>query len=363
MRVLFQPRIQNFLAPAGGGLKRQVLKTREFLEKTGVEVTMSLKHDENLADYDVVHLFSPDTYFQALNSKKYRTPVALSTIYWIDSYPGQSGLSYLKSKVMLPWRVAKVALASGQQGEAGRDLKRQRIADFTIDALTQHREVLNAADVWLPNGIEEYRQIVSNTGLEKEYRVIPNAIDEELLTMEETPVTVPGGDFALCVAAITPRKNQLQLIRIANELGIGLVLAGSYRIDHDSYFVQCQAAAMSNTVFAGELSDSQLAYLYRRARIHVLPSIYETPGLSSLEAALFGCPIATTGIGAVHEYFGDEAFYCDPYDYESIKSSVAAAWGAPRNETLKNRVLTEYTWSNVARMTADAYKMLLEHRG
>ncbi len=360
MKVLFQPRIQNFLATAGGGLKRQVQKTKEFLEKEGVEVTISLRHDENLSRYDLVHLFSPDVYYQALNTRKHRTPVVLSTIYWVDQYKSAKLKSRIKSNILLPGRIMKAALASCKQGEYGRELFRQHVADLTIDGLRQHLAVLESADVWLPNGIDEYNKIVANTGLNKNYRVIPNAVDEGLIYMEETPVNLPDGEFALCVAAITPRKNQLKLIQIANEMGINLVLAGSYRKGVDGYFEQCQQAARSNTVFLGELSDSQLVYVYRRAKIHVLASIYETPGLSSLEAALFGCPIVSTSIGAVYEYFGDEALYCDPYDYDTIRDSVASAWAAPRNETLKARVLNNYTWKTVAEMTLTAYRELLE---
>lgn len=359
MRVLFQPRIQNFLDPAGGGLKRQVVKTAEFLKSLGVHVSLSLKHDENLDCFDIVHIFSPDTYLQAINAGRYRTPVVLSTIYWIDRYPAAGTLSGIRSKILLPARVAKLALSSCRRRQGRWDLFRQGLADLAVDPLTQHRTVLKAADFWLPNGLEEYRKIVSNTGVDRPFRIIPNAVDQGLLCIEERPVPVPEGDFALCVAAISPRKNQLELIRICRELGISLVLAGSCRIDAAGYFDQCRQAAGPRTVFAGELCDAQLAYLYRRARIHVLPSVYETPGLSSLEAALFGCPIVTTSIGAVYEYFGDEAFYCDPRQRASITEAVLQAWNAPRNELLRERVLTSYTWQTVARMTLAVYQELL----
>lgn len=362
IKVVFQPRIQNFLADAGGGLKRQVLKTKEFLEKDGCEVTISLKHKEDLSRFDVVHLFSPDTYFQAINTKRFGIPVALSTIYWVDRYPDRDFFSRIKQQLLFPWRGFKAATDTLQFKSSRRELFRQRIADLRIDALTQHKLVLKVADIWLPNGQEEYQKIVANTGIEKESNVIPNAIDEGLLHIEETKVPVPPGDYALCVAAITPRKNQLKLIQIADEFGINLVLAGSFRKGLDGYFEECANIANSNVFFTGELNDQQLAYLYRRARIHVLPSIYETPGLSSLEAALFGCPVVTTSIGAVREYFGDNAFYCNPYDYASIKEAVAKAWRAPKNELFSQYVREHYTWEVASRMTLAVYRKLLAQR-
>jgi glycosyltransferase involved in cell wall biosynthesis len=363
MKILFQPRIQNFLNPDGGGLKRQVLKTKQFLEKMGEEVIISLKHDEDLQNFDIVHLFSLDTYFQARHTQKYRVPVVLSPVYWVDAYFQTSNISFLKSIIKLPYYLIKYKKLARIGGIYNKELYRQYVADIIIPAITQHRIVLASADIWLPNGEEEYKKIVNNTGLEKECRVIPNAVDEELLTLPESPVQLPKGDYALCVAAITPRKNQLKLIKIADELGINLVLAGSSRQGNEKYYKQCRAAAKANTLFLGELNDSQLAFVYRRAKLHVLPSIYETPGLSSLEAALFSCQIVTTPIGAVYEYFGDHAFYCDPYDDDSIKDALSKAWNTPRNDILRNEVLAKYTWRKIAEMTAEVYERLIKRVG
>ena len=56
MKVLFQSRTNLFDAP--GGDMVQMLKTKEFLEKLGVTVDVSLEFEPDLKDYDLVHLFN-----------------------------------------------------------------------------------------------------------------------------------------------------------------------------------------------------------------------------------------------------------------------------------------------------------------
>ena len=62
--------------------------------------------------------------------------------------------------------------------------------------------------------------------------------------------------------------------------------------------------------------------LYRSARVHVLPSWFETTGLVSLEAGLCRCDVREHNRGHAREYLGDFAWYCDPADPASICSAV-----------------------------------------
>ena len=83
MKVLFQSRTNLFDAP--GGDLVQMLKTKEFLEKQGIHVDISLEFEPNLDGYDLVHLFNlmepQDIYRQMKNAKKQNKKIALSTIY------------------------------------------------------------------------------------------------------------------------------------------------------------------------------------------------------------------------------------------------------------------------------------------
>ena len=60
------------------------------------------------------------------------------------------------------------------------------------------------------------------------------------------------------------------------------------------------------------------------------------------------------------EYFGDEAYYCEPDDIASIRNAIDAAFTAPRNEHLQHKVLTEYTWEKAGQQTLLGYEKLLK---
>jgi glycosyltransferase involved in cell wall biosynthesis len=109
----------------------------------------------------------------------------------------------------------------------------------------------------------------------------------------------------------------------------------------------------------GSLSQKELLKFYEKAKVHILPSWFETCGLSSLEAAAMGCNIVVTDKGYTRDYFGDEAFYCDPGDPDSILRAVKKAAQSPLQKKLQAKVFTDYTWTQAAIKTIEAYKKVL----
>ena len=58
------------------------------------------------------------------------------------------------------------------------------------------------------------------------------------------------------------------------------------------------------------------------AKVNVLTSWVETPGLVSLEAAYAGCNLVVSDKGSVRDYFKNFAFYCDPSNIKNIKNTT-----------------------------------------
>ena len=56
MKVLFQSRKTLYSVP--GGDTTQITKTKEYLEKLGVEVDVSLELNPDVSRYDIVHVFN-----------------------------------------------------------------------------------------------------------------------------------------------------------------------------------------------------------------------------------------------------------------------------------------------------------------
>ena len=159
---------------------------------------------------------------------------------------------------------------------------------------------------------------------------------------------------------IETRKNQLNLIRALNNTKYRLFIHGKASPNNLAYYEQCVSEAAENVFIRDWLNDDQLYTAYSNAKVHVLPSYFETTGLSSLEAAVMGCNIVVTDRGDTREYFGDHAWYCDPDDPASIKESVDAAFSAPYDTDFREYILKHYTWERAAIETLKAYKQVLK---
>jgi glycosyltransferase involved in cell wall biosynthesis len=126
------------------------------------------------------------------------------------------------------------------------------------------------------------------------------------------------------------------------------------------YYYECRSQAAANVTFIDQLPQESLTAWYQQAGIHILPSWFETCGLSTLEAAAMGCRVVITDKGYTREYFGNEAMYCDPASPQSILQAVENAAEVPATDTLRQKILAHYTWQQAAQQTAAAYKTVLQ---
>jgi glycosyltransferase involved in cell wall biosynthesis len=185
---------------------------------------------------------------------------------------------------------------------------------------------------------------------------IPNGVDPESFSEPYPPFEERG--YVLFVGRIEPHKNQLGLIKALSGSGFPLVIAGYEHPDHLAYDRECRQAGAGWVTFTGQVTPDALPDLFRGARVHVLPTWFETTGLVSLEAALSGCSVVTTSRGYAREYFDDMAWYCDPQEPASILHAVRRAWETPPSPDLRRKVLACYTWKQVAEATIAAYGSL-----
>lgn len=368
MRVHFQSRTTLFTVPGGDTV--QVLKTKEYLERLGVEVAIGTDQEPDLAGFDLVHLFNlirpQEVLTQARNAKRQGKKVALSTIYGLYTEydrKARGGLGGWLSR----------ALATGQieyLKTLARAAKNREFHHGTRDYLLRghlgaQREIVALTDVFLPNSAGEMRRVVTDfpAAAGKPFIVVPNAADVDLF---DTGATVVPPDFerfrgcVLCVARIEGRKNQLNLLRAMRGLPWPLVLVGKSAPNHQSYYDQVRREAGPNVHLLGQVDHTLLPALYKAARAHALVSWMETPGLSSLEAAAMGCALVLTDRGDTREYFGDFARYCEPDSVESIRAAILDACAHPADPQLQQQVRQEFTWAKTAEKTLEGYRAAIE---
>jgi glycosyltransferase involved in cell wall biosynthesis len=363
MKVLFQSRTNLYAAP--GGDLVQMEKTREYLQKQGIQVDISLEFEPNLEGYDLVHLFNlmepQDIYLQMKNAKRQGKTVVLSTIYGLYTEferKARGGLFQKVANVLSPYQIGYVKTLVKHYSE-----KRMHKGVYKMLLRGYYglmKEIVDNTTVFLPNSHSEMRRVAGEFGLvNPHYFSIPNAIDKEVFG---TPPDIADGkynqfkDCILCAARIEGRKSTLSLVKAMKNLPYELILVGKESTNQKAFVEQVHAEAGKNVHFLGAVPHEELRELYAVAKVHALVSWMETPGLSSLEAAAMGCNIVVTEKGDTRDYFGDYAYYCEPDDVSSIIHAIEAAYTNPANPELRKHVLENYTWEITAAETIKAYK-------
>lgn len=216
------------------------------------------------------------------------------------------------------------------------------------------KEILKRSAAVISNSEAEYRDLNKMFNIKKPCFIVPNGIDSSLFAADEQ--VLKDDKLVICAARIEGIKNQLNLIRALNNTKYTLMLIGSPAPNQQKYYKACRRIASKNIVFINHLPQEALLDYYKKAKVHVLPSWFETCGLSSLEAAAMGCNVVITEKGYAREYFGDEAFYCDPGNPESILRAIERASQSESRKTLQKKILHQYTWQQAAALTLEAYK-------
>lgn len=360
MNILFISRATLF--SNAGGDTIQIINTAEYLRKLDVQVDIRLTNESiDYSQFDLIHFFNIIRPSDILHHiKKSHKPYVVSTIF-VDYYE-------YEKKNSTGIRKFVVDLFSADAIEYFKVITRRVINKEKIFGsyylLHGHKKsvqkVISGARMLLPNSESEYRRLVERYKMEQKYKVVPNGIDAQLFKYAEDMAVHKENDLIICVARIEPLKNQLNLILALNDSGFRVFIIGKHSTNQLKYFMKCKEQASANIYFIDHISQNELIKYYTKARVHVLPSWFETTGLSTLEAAAMNCNIVITNKGDAKEYFKDHAFYCDPGSPESILKAVNEAVNSNANKDLANMIQTKYTWAVAAEKTLEAYKEILK---
>lgn len=350
MRVLF------WMISSGteiqGGHQIQVSQTAAQLEALGVQTHIAQEPHPDLSGFDVVHNFGLDPE-HLRRCRQYGIPVVTSSIYWDRSYALGIDVSQGGWRAWLErGRMGLVLLRSALQG------RHAEKCEALVERQSRLRVVYEMSDLLLPNSASEGAAIARELQVSTPIHVVPNAVNPSLFRLPAPEAKRHG---ALLIGRFEPHKNILGLITAMRNSELPLTIAGYTHPHHEPYLAECkrQAARSRNITIAPAISHDRLVASYQAARVHVLPSWFETTGLVSLEAALCGCNVVTTNRGYTRDYFGDLAWYCDPAKPASIREAVELAHAAPFQAELRLRTLENYTWEKTARATLAGYEKVL----
>ncbi|HWK04835.1 MAG TPA: glycosyltransferase family 4 protein [Puia sp.] len=358
MRVVFITRATLYSVKGGDTL--QVLETARHLQQMGIRVDIRLTNEKIDYDrYDLLHFFNiirpADILFHIRQS---RTPFVVSTLL-IDysGYDRQHRKGIAGALFKLFSSDAIEYLKTLARFVLGRDQLMSK-AYLWKGQQRSVREILERASLLFSNSVMEYRKLVQLYQCSTGCIPIPNGMDAELFAFDEGQEK--DDHLVLCVARIEGLKNQINLIRALNNTDYQLLIIGSPAPNQSSYYRECRRIAASNVHFIEHIPQRELVQYYQKAKVHILPSWFETCGLSSLEAGAMGCNIVITDKGYTREYYEDHAFYCDPGNPDSILRAVDYAAHTKSRPALRKKILTNYTWDQAAACIAQAYHQILD---
>lgn len=343
MKVLFYSYPWAFQKKGGGEI--QLIKTREYLEKKGINIKLFDQWSDKLNDYDILHVFGSlkDSLGLINAAKNSGLKICVSSIFWTDIWRFMGELGLKDKAVSLTHHIVKRAFPRFPSGR---------------------RKVFALADIILPNSESEADQIHRYFAIAKEkFFVVPNGVEERFkyANADEFIRKYDIKDFILYAGRIEPRKNQLNFIRAMKGFkGPNIVFVGDHTLEHKEYYDTCLREKDDNMMFLGPIDhdSSLLTSLYGAARIFCLTSWFETPGLAALEAAVAGKNLVLTPYGSTKDYFGDLAFYAYPQRLSDIRDKVERALDKPFDGRLQRRVLDNFLWDKVADRTLEAYNKL-----
>lgn len=180
-----------------------------------------------------------------------------------------------------------------------------------------------------------------------------------------TGLGLTPGRFAVCLGAVSARKNVITLVRAAPTLsanGIALVMVGPDGPDVRQVTDECARLPDAVSVIrTGFLPDADAAALVRAAGVVVHPALGEGFGLVPLEAMAVGTPVIAARTSAVPEVVGDAAILLDeatdPQAWaQAIASLVEDERRSAELSAAGERRAALFTWERSAAATLEVYR-------
>lgn len=350
------------------GPRMRIVKTLLALRKAGIAVDLSLSSHPQCKPYDLVHVFhhawkTEDNLHQAVCAKFHGLPVVVSTIY-MELSETNFALRAIPKIFRVPLQAEREALlANLAEGRLSiRGFAQGDPIPVRPGIEEAQKALFDLADHLIGLSLTEIRQIGLALNVHKPFTIVPNCADPGVFAKAD-PTWFVGRyglrDFVISVGHIEGRKNQLMLLYALRGTGLPVVVVGAPHRSDPPYFDLCRQYAPEGTLFISQLSQPELASAFAAARVHALPSWTEGASLAGIEAAMAGCNIVVGDRAGEWEYYGEEAFYCNPASISSIRAAVERAFRAvdpERKERIRKRVLAEFTFEKAAAKTLQAYK-------
>lgn len=334
MKIAFLLRVDA--AHKHGGDVQQVKHYISHLKNAyGVDSQIITNFDDDLSKFDVFHLTNIDRPVDAYCFFKkvvnYKKPIFISTIHHsyceIEKYEknGRRGLFSVVSRYL-----------SFQNLEILRSLARciqykclivPTLQMLFVGVKNAQKEILKGVD-----------KIVVLT--DKEKNDIENDFDISISNVQKIPNGINPPVFfekvdrdldVLVVGRIEARKNQIEILRVLDELKVKGVFVGALNGGHLDYCREflTEIKKSKYSEYVGAVEYSEMVNYYRRSKVHVSASWFEVLSLVDLEAAASGCYVVSSKCGGTNEFVHSGISFVAPDSISDLKNAVIAGLSSP----------------------------------
>lgn len=231
--------------------------------------------------------------------------------------------------------------------------------------------VARRLDAVLTSSEVSKRQIVQDFAVSPDRLInVRNGLDTELFRPDPGVAKRPGE--ILCVGRSSdPNKGIRTLVRALAKLPseIRLTLVDDDNSDNKVRRWAGELGVFDRLTLTGRVDSAELLALYRRAELVVVPSRYEGFGLPAVEAMSCGTPVVATRAGALTEVMERTGggLLAPRDDPDALAAAIATLMADPERRaalarTGRERVVEAYSWPQIARTTADAYREVIARR-
>ena len=214
------------------------------------------------------------------------------------------------------------------------------------------------------------RDIVETLHIPEERVVVaPNAAVVDTSAGNKPP-GFPDGPYFLMVNPGRAYKNWrtalhafATVLALRPTAGLKLVLVGELWEETEAIAHEIAARRLvSHVILTGYVTDSELTFLYRNARLLLFPSLFEGFGIPILEAMAYDLPMALSDIPVFREVAGDAAIFFPAQDADRMAQTVI---DLNEDETVRRRLISRgkerlrrYSWEKTASITLQALRLL-----
>jgi glycosyltransferase involved in cell wall biosynthesis len=212
----------------------------------------------------------------------------------------------------------------------------------------------STADAVISRGIEGARVVV-----------VPNGVTRLPVPDRSATPTFP---YLLAVGSLNPRKGLDTLVAAFGQAALPgnlrLVLAGPPGWEASKVHDAVERHGIGDRViFAGRVTDAQLAALYESCVAVCVPSVAEGFGLPVLEAAATGAAVVASDLPVFHELAGTVALHAPSGDEQAWADALERIVEDEELRTTSARrgraAALDYTWERTAALTVSAYERAL----